>query len=73
MGGWDANGRLADPEVTDEEIRQSVRDSMDLLAPGGGYCFCGGYLGPVDDPEVARKNAVVMDEVETYGRAFYKK
>ena len=73
MGGWDANGRLADPDVTDEEIRQSVRDSMDLLAPGGGYCFCGGYLGPLDDPEVARKNKVVMDEVETYGRAFYKK
>lgn len=41
---------------------------MDLLAPGGGYCFCGGYLGAIDDPEVERKNKIVLDEVETYGR-----
>ncbi len=73
MGGWDAIGHLASPDVTDEEIRQSIRDTMDALAPGGGYCFCGGYLGALDDPEVARKNAVVLDEVETYGATFYKK
>jgi hypothetical protein len=73
MGGWDAVGHLAAPDVTDEEIRQSVREVIDELAPGGGYCFCGGYIGALDDPEVGRKNAVVLDEVETYGGSFYQK
>ncbi|MFQ7550468.1 MAG: hypothetical protein ACLRMZ_09370 [Blautia marasmi] len=41
--------------MTEEEIRQAVRDTMDRLAPGGGFCWCGGYLGAIDDPEVIRK------------------
>ena len=72
MGGWDARDHLLSPDVTDEEIRQSVRDTIDTYAKGGGFCWCGGYLGPVDDPEVNRKNAVLMDEVYKYGDQFYK-
>lgn len=72
MGGYDTNGRLADPDVTDEEIRQSVRDTMDSYAPGGGFCWCGGFLGPIDDPEVIRKNGVLFEEVYRYGDIFYK-
>ncbi len=73
MGGFDPRDHLADPNVTEEEIRQAVRDTMDRLAPGGGFCWCGGYLGAVDDPEVIRKNAVLFDEVFRYGDEFYKK
>lgn len=73
MGGWDAMGKLSDPDVTEEVIRQSVRDVMDELAPGGGYCFCGGFLGDIEDPEVARKNFIVLQEVESYGASFYEK
>ncbi|MDR3277869.1 MAG: veratrol--corrinoid protein metyltransferase [Oscillospiraceae bacterium] len=72
-GGWDARGRLLEEDVTDEEIRQSVRDAMDKYAPGGGFCWCGGYLVSVGDEESMRRNMVVMSEVEAYGRAFYKK
>ena len=61
------------PLLTEEEIRQAVRDTMDRLAPGGGFCWCGGYLGAIDDPEVIRKNGILFDEVFRYGDAFYKK
>jgi hypothetical protein len=73
MGGWDARDHLLSPDVTEEEIRQSVRDSMDKYAPGGGYMFMGGFLGPASDKEIARKNAILLDEVNKYGHAFYKK
>ncbi|MCQ4741287.1 veratrol--corrinoid protein metyltransferase, partial [Blautia hominis] len=73
MGGFDPCDHLADPNVTEEEIRQAVRDTMDRLAPGSGFCWCGGYLGAIDDPEVIRKNGILFDEVFRYGDAFYKK
>ena len=73
MGCWDARDRLMAPDVTEEEIRQSVRDTMDTYAPGGGFCWCGGYLGAVGDEEINRRNAILFDEVYKYGDAFYKK
>ena len=72
-GGWDGRGRLMDPDVTDEEIRQSVRDTIDALAPGGGFTWGGGFLGALNDPEPKRKTDVVLDEATKYGRDFYKR
>ena len=72
-GAWDPRGRLIEPDVTEEELRQSVRDTMDAYAPGGGYCWGGGFLGAVGDTESARKNAILSDEAVKYGRAFYKR
>ncbi|MDR1590179.1 MAG: veratrol--corrinoid protein metyltransferase [Oscillospiraceae bacterium] len=71
-GGWDGRGRLMADDVTDEEIRQSVRDAMDKYAVGGGYCWCGGYLSSVGDTEMLRRNMVLMSEVDSYGHSFYK-
>ena len=71
-GGWDARGRMLEPDITDEEIRQSVRDTIDKYAPGGGFCWMGGFLGALDDPEPVRKTGVVLDEAIKYGREFYK-
>lgn len=73
MGCWDARDRLIAPDVTEEEIRQSVRDTIDTYAPGGSYCFCGGYIGPFGDKETKRKNDILADEVYTYGAHFYDK
>ncbi|MDR0857933.1 MAG: veratrol--corrinoid protein metyltransferase [Oscillospiraceae bacterium] len=70
-GGWDARGRLLAPDVTEEEIRQSVRDVIDSLAPGGGYAFAGGYLVPNGNTEAARRNAIVTDEAARYCDIFY--
>ncbi len=71
-GCWDARDHLLSPDVTDEEIRESVQAVMDRLAPGGGYIFGGGFLGPVDDKEIQRKNAVLKKAVYEIGHAFYK-
>ena len=42
------------------EIYESIKASMDMLAPGGGYCFAGGYLGAIGDTRVMHKNEMVM-------------
>jgi hypothetical protein len=72
-GAWDARGRFLEPDVTDEELRQSVRDTMDAYATGGGFCWAGGFLTAVGDTESERRNAVIADEVERYGHAFYNR
>ncbi|GHU07794.1 uroporphyrinogen decarboxylase [Spirochaetia bacterium] len=71
-GAWDARGRLLEEDVTDEEIVESVRSTMNRYARGGGYVFCGGYLGPFDDHEIARKNRVLHTAVREIGHNFYK-
>jgi len=70
-GGFDTEGRLVEPDCTEEEVRQAVRDVIDALAPGGGYCFCGGFVAAVGDDVTARKNQIIMDEVYKYGSTFY--
>jgi hypothetical protein len=71
-GGWDARDALAADTVTDEAIYESVRNTINRYAPGGGYVFCGGFLGPLDDPEVMRKNMVLMGAVKEIGHSFYR-
>lgn len=73
IGGWDARGRLLADDVTDEEIRRSVYDTFSLLAPGGGYVWCGAFWGTEpDDPIIARKNRVLNSAVEELSRSFYR-
>jgi hypothetical protein len=72
-GGWDGRGRLLADDVSEEEIRQSVRDTIDTYAPGGGFVWCGGFLTGVDDKTGMEKNRILMDEVVKYGRDFYKR
>ena len=62
-GGWEPRGRLLEADVTDEEIARSVRDTIYTLAPGGGYCFCGGYFGLAGDADSQHRTQVVN---ETY-------
>ncbi|MCL1802285.1 MAG: veratrol--corrinoid protein metyltransferase [Eubacteriaceae bacterium] len=71
-GGWEFVPNPDEP-VSEEEIRQSVRDSIDKYAPGGGYAFGGGVLGTADDAELTRQiNGWVADEAFNYGSSFYK-
>ncbi len=74
MGGWDSQGRLLEDDVTDDEIRQSVIDTIDRLAPGGGFAWCGGFMSSdPNDKITAHKNEVVFKTLAEYGGSFYKK
>jgi uroporphyrinogen-III decarboxylase len=58
-GGWDPRENLLKPDVTYEEVYDYVKSRMDLLTPGGGYCFTGGFAGAVGDTSKVAKNAMV--------------
>ncbi len=70
-GGWQAQGRLIERTVTDEEVEESVKEVMFRLGKDGGYCFFGGYMGLIGDEEAARKNKVINDAYMKYRAAVY--
>ena len=70
-GGWDATIEVLAPGAPDEVVADSVKKSFDLYAPNGGYAFCGGLVGPRDDMDMNRKNAVIMNTAIEYGNHFY--
>lgn len=71
-GGWMNRDSLLADNVTDEEIYESVRATMNAYAGEGGYMWCGGFLGAVGDEKIKHKNAVVKKAVEEIGHSFYK-
>ena len=72
-GGWEGRGRLTELDVTDEEIRQSVRDSIDKYAKNGGFMFAAAYTPMSRNDELtAHWNEVMQKEVYDYGHQFYK-
>ena len=60
VGGFEIQ-HLSTPSITEAEIRENVRGTMDILAPGGG--FIPYYKG--------RNDEIVNDEVEKYCVNFY--
>jgi len=72
-GCWDSQGRLNDPDVTEEEVKQAVYETIDKFAPGGGFMFAGGFLSRLADHSNDRKNQWVNEAYEAYGRGFYAK
>ncbi|MCL2463248.1 MAG: veratrol--corrinoid protein metyltransferase [Defluviitaleaceae bacterium] len=72
-GGWDSAAALQAPDVSEMAVKLSVRDSIDRYAPGGGYAFTGGFLGPLDDGITNRKNRWISEEVRSYGADFYRR
>ncbi|MDR2520255.1 MAG: veratrol--corrinoid protein metyltransferase [Eubacteriaceae bacterium] len=72
-GGWEGRGRLTEPDVTDDEIRESVRVCLDTYARNGGFMFAGAYTpGSIDDQKTQHWNEVLQKEVYDYGHTFYK-
>ena len=72
-GGWEGRGRLLAPDVTDEEIRESVRVAIDTYATNGGFMFAGAFTpGSIGDDRVKHLNEVLQKEVYDYGHKFYK-
>ena len=65
-GGFNSQEVLERPGASEEEIRAEVRRCIDTLAPGGNYAT----MCPIIDGHVA---GIVADEIERFGRNFYKK
>jgi hypothetical protein len=72
QGGFDGRGRLLEPDVTEEELRNAVRDTINRLAPGGGYCWSGMIMGLRGDERTAWKNGIIQDEAKKLCADFYK-
>jgi hypothetical protein len=71
-GGWEGRGRFLESDVTDDELRQSVRTAMDEYGKNGGLVFAAYIMGALDDVEIGRKNLVLQEEGYTYGHNYYK-
>ncbi|MCL1803842.1 MAG: veratrol--corrinoid protein metyltransferase [Eubacteriaceae bacterium] len=60
-------------EITEEVVRQKVRDTLNKYAQGGGYAFGGNILGRVDNAElVTEANGWIADEYRKISPDFYK-
>jgi hypothetical protein len=72
-GCWDTSGPVNWSDATEEMTRQAVRDCIDRFAPGGGFCFRGGTLGPIGDEATNNRRRWISEEYDSYGRTFYDK
>lgn len=70
-GAWDAVGLTCDRSLCEEDIRKSVRDTIDEFGKDGGYVFWNG--GPVGSSKtVSERLNWADDEANKYGKEFYK-
>jgi len=70
LGGYDMQSRLSYEEPSQEEVRKSVRDAIDLYAPAGNYAFMG-MLMYADIEKTFSLLAVINDEALRYGTDWY--
>jgi hypothetical protein len=71
-GAWESRGRLLDDDVTEEELRQSIRDAMDEYGKNGGVEINANFMGAIGDEKVVWKNKIIHEEIYTYGHNYYK-
>ncbi len=72
VGGWDYRGRLCDEDIGEDEFKQTIIDTYDRLAPGGGFISMCGVSGDFNDETVKKKSRWCREVAETYGENFYK-
>ncbi len=70
-GGFEMTPELADDDCPKEVVVEAVKKTIDRLAPGGGYCFYGNFLGTPGNQKVLTKNAWVRETVREYGANYY--
>ena len=65
--------RAFSPQIIRKQRKQgeNVKKQFDLLAPGGGYMFLGGFLGAIGDESVKKKNEMVFKAVAELCRMYY--
>lgn len=72
-GCWDSSGKANWDDATEEYVRQTVRDTIDRFASGGGFCFWGSIYGPPDSVVLQNRKRWITEEYDSYGRNFYNK
>jgi hypothetical protein len=72
LGGYDWKPP-ADGKVTEEYVRQTVRDSFAKYAPGGRYSFAGMIMTSTGDTNGATWNGWLQDEVTKLADCYYEK
>lgn len=61
------------PDVDEEEVRQTVRDTFDKMAPGGGYIFSGAVTSlDFGDPKVQEVNGWILEEAQRLSKTAYQ-
>ena len=64
-GGFDNQGLLLQPDVTEEQVRSEYRRVIDALAPGGSYV--------VHIIDAGKSMPYILDEHQKYGVPFYQR
>lgn len=72
IGGYDMKGRLSYTDVSEAELRASVRETIDKYAPGGNYAMLGMILYS-DVNKFLSTMAIMSDETIKYGTNYYKR
>lgn len=72
IGCWDSTGPVGWPHATEDFVRQTVRDTIDRYAAGGGFMFWGSVYGPEGDEETENKRRWITEEYEAYRETPYK-
>ena len=72
-GGFPGNDFLPHLEATEEQCRAAVKDTLDKLAPGGGFVFSGGAGGGpgVTNPVSQQRSQWIRDEFEKLRYSYY--
>lgn len=71
MGAWNNVDICADDNITEEGVRQSVRECLDKYAKNGAYIFW--ECGPLGfDKKTADKLRWAMEEADSYGHNLYQ-
>lgn len=73
-GGWDANGRLADPDIAEEEFKEITKDMIrSYAAQNVPFLFAGGIACAPDDTVNTTKNRWLTEIVESdFGKSLFK-
>lgn len=72
IGGFDMKGKLSYTEVSEEELRAAVRETIDRYAPGGNYAMMGMILYS-DIGKFIRTMNIMSDETHKYGTNYYNR
>jgi len=72
FGGFDSQGPTNKKGTSEEKVREGIKRSFDILAPGGGYVFStSGMMLPWDIGD--EQAAWISDEARVQSRTFYQK